>query len=714
MPMPSGSPWYRTGTVNVTNGSVNLVFTDTLLTLNGAPGDIFKGPDGKDYELDTVADDTHATLKTAYLGATLAAQSYAIVRNFANVNVMAAVAAGLSALFTKYHTTMDQLVSWLTGSGTVALSDGVGNTYNVQTPTALQAALHGRLSKSVAGSTATINLTSAEAANRQIVLTGARTAALTLTVPDGTTGDFYVDNQTTGGYDTTIKTVSGTGLVVKPGKGMTPLAADGTNVIVPNVNTASGLSVGNGTGALAAGTVSATTWFGAPGNGGGAGQDVTLKAGFGTGAAAGNLYLAAGRGNSGGTTGSILFGYSQATDAVGLDTTWATLNAYGNFALGGAPSAWDAGYKALQNRTLALFGTASRDLNLSSNTLVAGDYKYIEDGYATYYSQYLGAHSWHIAGSGTAGNIIPFITAMMLDATVDGAGWNAAATGLRIAKTTSTGRSVNAAGTINASGADYAEYIHKAIIECLFAKGALLGFDADGKITDKWSAAVSGFGVKSTNPNLVGGDVWGASDQVGERPTEPTYTAPTYDGSADPGPAPVAPQFVLPAEPVRQDGESDETFAVFVAAWRRQCVGLEADFAAATEQHQQALASWQAAGAQYRIDQQAHAARVATAEAAHAALMEVYQQHKLAFEDRLEQARQSVDRVAFSGLVPINVQGAQPGDYILAAEGDADTIIGVVVTKAVMAANMTHYLDAVGRVRRVLPDGRAEVAVIVH
>lgn len=31
-----------------------------------------------------------------------------------------------------------------------------------------------------------------------------------------------------------------------------------------------------------------------------------------------------------------------------------------------------------------------------------------------------------------------------------------------------------------------------------------------------------------------------------------------------------------------------------------------------------------------------------------------------------------------------------------------------------MAADMTRYLNAVGRVRRVLPDGRAEVAVMVH
>lgn len=235
MPMPSGSPWYRTGTVNVTNGSINLVFTDTLLSLNAAQGDIFKGPDGKDYEIDTVTDDTHAALKTAYLGATAAAQSYAIVRNFANVNLPASLAAGLSGLLTKFHSYLDQMLSWLTGSGTVSLTDAVGNTYNVQTPTALQAALHGRLVKSVAGSTATINLTSAEAANRLIELTGARTAALSLTIPDGTTGDFHVYNNTSGAYTITVKTASGTGVVVPQG-GRVLLECDATNVVNPLAN----------------------------------------------------------------------------------------------------------------------------------------------------------------------------------------------------------------------------------------------------------------------------------------------------------------------------------------------------------------------------------------------------------------------------------------------------------------------------------------------
>ena len=82
------------------------------------------------------------------------------------------------------------------------------------------------------------------------------------------------------------------------------------------------------------------------------------------------------------------------------------------------------------------------------------------------------------------------------------------AAGLRMQKNSSTNRSINAAGTINASGSDYAEYVKKSDTCGVIAKGDICGIDANSKITDKWSEAHS-FVVKSTDPSYVGGDTWG-------------------------------------------------------------------------------------------------------------------------------------------------------------------------------------------------------------
>jgi hypothetical protein len=76
----------------------------------------------------------------------------------------------------------------------------------------------------------------------------------------------------------------------------------------------------------------------------------------------------------------------------------------------------------------------------------------------------------------------------------------------RVAKYTTTSRSINAAGTINQNGADYAEYMVKSG-DFTVAKGDLVGINAEGKITKVFADAIS-FCVKSTDPGLVGGDNW--------------------------------------------------------------------------------------------------------------------------------------------------------------------------------------------------------------
>ena len=295
--------------------------------------------------------------------------------------------------------------------------------------------------------------------------------------------------------------------------------------------------------------------------------------------------------------------------------------------------------------------------------------------------------------------------------TVSAEGWAASACAIYLGKNSSNGRSINAGGTVNASGADYAEYEqnngHK------FVKGQIVGFDADGILTDVYADAVR-FGVKSTNPGLVGGDVWGTAKQVGDKPEEPQLAAPDYTGPQDPGPAPTEPAIqVLPEDASEEDKQAAaDAFVTAHAAW------------------ESANADYEKLAYEYRAAQHEHAQRVEIAK--HLFDTEIYPEYeraKAAFEARLEVARQTVDRVAYSGKVPVAVYGATPGGYIIADKGGNGKITG----KFVADPDFSQYKKAVGRVNRIIDEaasahlcdainstdlmqfvGMAEVAVIIH
>lgn len=196
-----------------------------------------------------------------------------------------------------------------------------------------------------------------------------------------------------------------------------------------------------------------------------------------------------------------------------------------------------------------------------------------------------------------------------------GSGYSGTDSALYVASNTGTSRSINAAGTVNASGADYAEYENNNGL--VISKGSVVGFKADGTLTLTYSEAVR-FGVKSTNPSLVGGDTWGNEESIG-------------------------------AEPKRPGADEDEL---------------------AHSEYATALAE---------------------------------------FKKRLEVARQKVDRVAYSGKVPCNVLGAQAGGYIVAVDNN-----GSIAGEFVADPDFSQYKKAVGRVNKILDDGRCEIAVIVH
>jgi hypothetical protein len=72
----------------------------------------------------------------------------------------------------------------------------------------------------------------------------------------------------------------------------------------------------------------------------------------------------------------------------------------------------------------------------------------------------------------------------------------------------------------------------------------------------------------------------------------------------------------------------------------------------------------------------------------------------------LEAARQKVDRIAFSGQVPVNVLGATPGQYIVPGN-DNGAIKGVAVSNP----SFEQYQMAIGKVIAIEDDGRARIIV---
>jgi hypothetical protein len=268
-----------------------------------------------------------------------------------------------------------------------------------------------------------------------------------------------------------------------------------------------------------------------------------------------------------------------------------------------------------------------------------------------------GSHT--IARGTAAGDLILNVSGLTQGSTQffagGGAGPSGAAAVMKAGTNPTTGRSIAAGGTINASGADSAEYMVKAAGCGIIAKGDVCGVDRDGKLTKTWTDAIS-FVVKSTDPHLVGGDTWAA-----HLPPKPE----------DPGAEPQPP--VLPTVPA--DGADDAEVASY----------------------QDSLAAYPAQVAQYRIDHDAWAAATAA-----------YARDLPKWEADFEAARVCVDRIAFCGQVPCNVSGDfEVGDYIVAAQ-DGDGIKAVAMKLDDMT--LAQYARRVGKVWAIR-DGRAWIDV---
>jgi hypothetical protein len=86
---------------------------------------------------------------------------------------------------------------------------------------------------------------------------------------------------------------------------------------------------------------------------------------------------------------------------------------------------------------------------------------------------------------------------------------------------------------------------------------------------------------------------------------------------------------------------------------------------------------------------------------------EATEEEKTAYNTKLETERAKVDRIAFSGQVPCNVTGANVGDYIIPIELENGKIGGQAVTNP----TFEQYRISVGKVWKIMEDGRAWIAV---
>jgi hypothetical protein len=311
-------------------------------------------------------------------------------------------------------------------------------------------------------------------------------------------------------------------------------------------------------------------------------------------------------------------------------------------------------------------------------------------------------------------------------------------------KDTTTEISIAVAGTVDIPGADYAEYetLANAVSHGDIAKGDVIGFDVDGKVTNDITQAVS-FGIKSTKPNIVGGSGWGSAEKLLElhdieKPEKPEILAqeedeteeeyqqrltdnngiahPIYTGSE--WPAKVKKKFKKPEpeyiEPVRLEEETDEVYLGRVQDAMDEFDAAHEAWTIEKDEHPAKRAQYLADVATYEQDGLDFANEV---KALRDQIDVDYEAALVPWKATLETERQKVDRISYVGKVPVNnVTGdLSIGNYVY-AEADGTTIKPVAysfVTEAeIDAANDVNDLkellkrmrkerDRVGRIKNI-------------
>ena len=111
-------PWYRTGTVAVTNNSNVVTGTGTAWVDSASIGETFLGPDAQVYEITSIVSATSLRVSPNYKGSTASAQGYAIMPTQGYLRDLAAQAA---ALVSSYQAVRDGAGAGKFAAGTAAL-----------------------------------------------------------------------------------------------------------------------------------------------------------------------------------------------------------------------------------------------------------------------------------------------------------------------------------------------------------------------------------------------------------------------------------------------------------------------------------------------------------------------------------------------------------------------------------------------------------------
>ncbi len=122
--------WYREGTITIEQDSVNVTGKNTNWNTAGLkPGDILGTTNSTQFEIDSIIDDTHLTLRVAYPSSTIRNHNYYIIRNF-NASFGAQAAAQATALCSDVKRYIDGKQETLKGKSAyeVALDDGFVGT----------------------------------------------------------------------------------------------------------------------------------------------------------------------------------------------------------------------------------------------------------------------------------------------------------------------------------------------------------------------------------------------------------------------------------------------------------------------------------------------------------------------------------------------------------------------------------------------------------
>ncbi|HGV0499836.1 TPA: phage tail protein, partial [Escherichia coli] len=252
-----------------------------------------------------------------------------------------------------------------------------------------------------------------------------------------------------------------------------------------------------------------------------------------------------------------------------------------------------------------------------------------------------------------------------------GGGANSADSVMTIGKSSATNRSISAAGTINASGADYAEYVEKSKNCGTIFPGDICGIDSEGKITDKFDDSIS-FVIKSTDPCMVGGDTWSSI----ERPQYPSEEWVAWDKA------------IREKEPNKPD---DKMIYHLIKT------GVGGDEAKELYSKMMALYHEELNTWSKKIDSLKHSEP------------DKESVEYKEWRNKTEEIRSTVDRIAFCGQVPVNIMGGVSGQYLIPTRTESGGISG----KYVNNPSFDEYMLSVGKVIRV-DEGGVTVIVIVH